>query len=245
MHKCQVRRSGCEWRAKGSLVRIFSWTQASCSRSFAHWKLLGRLLEIQRRPEHSWLPDQKEGLVSKVFSPSLGPCRWRTLLLHWKSRCKISGQNAPNARWSYSAHPTGGAKCSQCAQLLALTCIILQDAPVFSSRAQTKVGMHREALVLRGVLVANLAQGHSCLDSGLEPLARQCVFSLMARSPWKSLPSLWIVRSSSSSSDDEWRVEWNWSCSAAFRGMGAVRHGKHVAASKWPCFSHFCSCRAW
>ena len=71
-----------------------------------------------------------------------------------------------------------GLKCSQCAQLLALTCIILQDAPVFSSRAQTKVGMHREALVLRGVLVANLAQGHSCLDSGLEPLARQCVFRL-------------------------------------------------------------------
>ncbi len=29
---------------------------------------VGRLLEIQRRPEHSWLPGEKEGLVTKVFT---------------------------------------------------------------------------------------------------------------------------------------------------------------------------------
>ena len=80
MHECQVRRSGGAWRAKGSCPHPqpgrIGRTQASGSRSFAHRKLrrdLGRLLEIQRRPEHSWLPGEKEALVNKVYTRQCFP----------------------------------------------------------------------------------------------------------------------------------------------------------------------------
>ena len=203
---------------KGSLVRIFGWTQASCSRSFAHWKLLGRLLEIQRRPEHSWLPDQKEGLVSKVFSPSLGPCRWRTLI----AALEVKVQDL-------------GPKCTQCE--MKLLCPSNWRGKMQSMRTATRAYLHYTARC-PGFQLESTKQRWECTEKPWsceeywsqiwrrDTPALTVRFSLMARSPWKSLPSLWIVRSSSSSSDDEWRVEWNWSCSAAFRGYGSCQTWK-------------------